>query len=220
MADRTVLEAFGRAIDREAHNLSRWPELLWQQGHNRLQWEDEPVPGLLEPERARRSTHGRSPWIRTRTPFREARGLLRTLEGHTGPVWGCAVAPDGSFVVSVSLDKTLKLWDAASGRIVMSTPFLGELRCVALHPALPLVALGDQGGSLYQVDLVGIEYGPIVVSAVDTGAGPKLRCPGCWQMFSLDDAWLGHVMDCPTPSCDRSLGVNPFIVKRGRSSDV
>jgi hypothetical protein len=48
------LDAFERALRREIHNLSRRPELLWQQLHNRLQWEDERVSDLLEPERARR----------------------------------------------------------------------------------------------------------------------------------------------------------------------
>ena len=52
---RAVLEAFQRDIGRESHNLTPRPDLLWQQIYNRLQWEDEPVPGLLEAERARRS---------------------------------------------------------------------------------------------------------------------------------------------------------------------
>lgn len=33
-----VLEAFGGAIGREAHNLARWPDLTWQQLSNRLRW--------------------------------------------------------------------------------------------------------------------------------------------------------------------------------------
>jgi hypothetical protein len=37
-----VLEAFGKALGREAHNLTRWPDLLWQQLYNRLQWADGP----------------------------------------------------------------------------------------------------------------------------------------------------------------------------------
>src|SRR5205085_1990825 len=37
--------------------------------------------------------------------------LIRTLHGHTGPVNGCAISPDGTWIVSASADKTLKLWD-------------------------------------------------------------------------------------------------------------
>jgi hypothetical protein len=38
---RRVLDAIGETIGSEAHNLSRWPDLLWLQLYNRLQWEDE-----------------------------------------------------------------------------------------------------------------------------------------------------------------------------------
>jgi WD40 repeat protein len=42
--------------------------------------------------------------------------LIRTLAGHAAPVNGCAISPDGSFIVSASLDKTLKVWDAKTGK--------------------------------------------------------------------------------------------------------
>jgi hypothetical protein len=42
-----ILDAFDRMIVRESHTLSRWPELTWQQLHNRLQWEDGAISRLL-----------------------------------------------------------------------------------------------------------------------------------------------------------------------------
>ena len=41
--------------------------------------------------------------------------LIRTLQGHAAGVTGCAVSPDGTWIVSASDDKTLKVWDAGSG---------------------------------------------------------------------------------------------------------
>jgi hypothetical protein len=41
--------------------------------------------------------------------------LLRTLQGHTNDVTGCAYSPDGRWIVSASYDQTLKVWDASSG---------------------------------------------------------------------------------------------------------
>src|SRR5438876_316712 len=41
--------------------------------------------------------------------------LVRTLQGHTDWVNSCAVSPDGTWIVSASNDKTLKMWDAQSG---------------------------------------------------------------------------------------------------------
>lgn len=42
--------------------------------------------------------------------------MLRTLKGHTGSVTHVAVMPDGHRAVSVSEDKTLRLWDLESGQ--------------------------------------------------------------------------------------------------------
>jgi hypothetical protein len=47
--------------------------------------------------------------------------LVRTLAGHRGPVNGCAISPDGSFIVSASWD-TLKVWDAKTGAERLPSP--------------------------------------------------------------------------------------------------
>src|SRR5499426_1220151 len=44
--------------------------------------------------------------------------LIRTLEGHSGSVRGCAFSPDCRLIVSASNDNTLKLWDAQTGQML------------------------------------------------------------------------------------------------------
>jgi hypothetical protein len=68
------------------------------------------------------------------------------------------------------------------------------------------------------MDLAGIEYEPIVVTAVGRGkgAGPAIRCPKCLQLHPLNDAWLGQIIECPTPNCGLSLRVNPFVAGRAK----
>jgi WD40 repeat protein len=141
-----------------------------------------------------------------------------TLTGHTGPVSGCAVSPDGRHIVSVSGsilgassgDHTLRVWDLETGAETASLPLAGPVMSVAVHPARPLVACGDRGGSVMVAELIGIEYGPLVVTAIDHGQGPVLRCPACQGEHPLDEAWLGQVIDCRA-GCGTRLCVNPFV---------
>ena len=293
-----ALRACRQALRREAHTLTERPDLLWQQLYNRLQWEEDPVPGLLHPQLHRRSAPGATPWLKTRSRLRESEALrltlntggsracaispnsdfvvtasydgtcgiwdaatgkeratLRghtdkvlactispdsdfvvtrsedktckiwdaatgseraTLTGHINKVLACAISPDSGFVVTASGDSTCKIWDAATGRERLTLPLLGPSDCVALHAWLPFAVCGDAGGGVYLIDLVGIEYGPIAVTAVDLGrgGGPSIRCPKCLQLHPLNEAWLGQVIECPTPNCGLSLRVNPFITRK------
>ncbi|MFO8174459.1 MAG: WD40 repeat domain-containing protein, partial [Longimicrobiales bacterium] len=121
-----AVAALRRALDREAHVLSHRPDLLWQQLFNRLQWVGGPVSSLVGPEFEQRSRPGASPWLRTRTRFRESETLARTFEGHGWWVTACAFSPDGTRVVSGSWDKTLKVWDSRSGRVLSTFEGHGE----------------------------------------------------------------------------------------------
>lgn len=141
---RTVLSAFSRGLDREAHNLAQWPNLLWQQFYNRLQWEDGALPHVLAPEWARRTAPGALPWLSTRTKFREANALVRTIPAHATSI---ALSPDGRFIVSVSISagadsaqfvpnrNTLKIWDVATGKERATlTGHTGNIQNCAISP--------------------------------------------------------------------------------------
>ena len=41
--------------------------------------------------------------------------LLNTLEGHGGNVWSVAISKDGTFIVSGSSDRTVRVWNRETG---------------------------------------------------------------------------------------------------------
>jgi WD40 repeat protein len=135
---------------------------------------------------------------------------LQTLSQASG-VTDCAFAPDGHWIVSGNMDGTLKLWEGGSDSVVADLRVPGVIRSVAVHPMLTTVVCGSESGAIYRVELEGIDYGPIVATAVQESQGSTLRCPKCWEAHPLDDAWLGQVIECPTPGCGLSLRVNPFV---------
>ena len=76
------------------------------------------------------------------------------LAGHSGPVSCLAITPDGSLVISGGLDGTLRLWNAAEGKlahtIVTSDP---QLRTLALSGDGTRLITGGQDGSLRVWDM-------------------------------------------------------------------
>jgi WD40 repeat protein len=68
----------------------------------------------------------------------------RTFIGHTDTVESVAFSPDGKYVLTGSLDKTAKLWDAASGaEVLIFTGHAGSVESVAFSPDGKYVLTGS-----------------------------------------------------------------------------
>jgi WD40 repeat protein len=53
-------------------------------------------------------------------PRARALKLPFTFKGHTGPVFGVALSPDGKRIASGSDDGTVRVWDAATGKNLLT----------------------------------------------------------------------------------------------------
>lgn len=125
----------------------------------------------------------------------------------------CVISPDGSLIVSASVDRTLNVWDARTWEEWATIPLPGEVTSMAVHPLRPLAVCGDIGGNVYLIQFVGIQYGPIIVTALDLGNGPAVRCPACFEQLPFEEGWLGQEITCPRSGCDGRMRVNPFVTR-------
>src|SRR5271168_3340273 len=74
--------------------------------------------------------------------------LVLDSGGHTAAVTKVLFTPDDRQVITVSEDKTVRIWDVASGetgrvlRLPIGPGSAGELACAALSPKGRLLAVG------------------------------------------------------------------------------
>lgn len=68
-------------------------------------------------------------------------------------------------------------------------------------------------GQVYRVDLVGIGYAALVVTAVDRGSRLEFRCPACRKLLLVKPDALGCVSTCPVSGCGAKLFINRFALR-------
>jgi hypothetical protein len=76
--------------------------------------------------------------------------LLATLEGHTQEVSDCAVTPDGRHAVSVSDDRTLRVWDLGTYRCLAT--HRGDVAFTAVAATATTICAGDWVGTFWFLD--------------------------------------------------------------------
>lgn len=76
-------------------------------------------------------------------------GHEQTLVGHASSVYGCAVTRDGRRLISASWDRTLKVWDVASGQVLRTLKgHAAEVTACVLLPDEEHVVSGSSDCSL------------------------------------------------------------------------
>ena len=79
---------------------------------------------------------------------------IRTIEAHRGWVRALGVSLDGKLLATGGNDRAVRLWDAASGRLVRElTGHLNHVYSLAFHPDGQTLLSGDLLGSIRQWDV-------------------------------------------------------------------
>lgn len=129
----------------------------------------------------------------------------------------CAFSPDGALLFGTTNADLLQVRDARTGAVVTQMPLPGELAYLMVHPWQPLLICGGALGTLYCVDLVGVMYGPIVVTAVERDGALAARCPVCGRDAAITPDLLGSVIACGQRECagggQVKMRLNPSAVR-------
>ncbi|MDT8401320.1 MAG: WD40 repeat domain-containing protein [Bacteroidales bacterium] len=80
----------------------------------------------------------------------------KVFQGVEGGKWFSAFEPDGKAKISFIKDNILTLWDANSREPVNSFPCLGNITAISVSTAGKFYALGDSGGNVYILEIMGL----------------------------------------------------------------
>jgi WD40 repeat protein len=72
----------------------------------------------------------------------------QTLTNHTASVSSVIISPDGETLVSGCFDKTIKLWNLATGELLDSLTASEAVLAIAFHPEKPILACGYVDGCI------------------------------------------------------------------------
>ena len=112
------------------------------------------------------------------------------MNGHTSWVEDCCYTPDGRYIVSAGWDTMIAIWDAYSGQIVRQIFLPGSFHSLDLHPWKTELVCGDFGGAMYQIEILGLQYGALITTASQKKKKNFVRCPACQTENFFDDEFV------------------------------
>jgi WD40 repeat protein len=129
------------------------------------------------------------------------------------------LTPDGSRAISASEDKTLKVWDLASGAGLVTFFGEGGMICIDFSLAGMTLASGGYGGGVYYLHLENVTPAPPVLTAWYFSSwllfwkrtSFAFGCSHCRTWSEIPKSALGTEIACP--HCGKPVRLNPFTIQ-------
>jgi WD40 repeat protein len=94
--------------------------------------------------------------------------LVRELRGHAGRVTYCAFSADDRLVVAASCGQSINVWNTHTGtQISAFVTAQGSVTAAALADTSLSIAVGDEGGEVYLLRVMGVEAGVPIATLVE-----------------------------------------------------
>jgi WD40 repeat protein len=123
--------------------------------------------------------------------------MLQTLEGHTSSVRSVAFSPDGKQIVSGSGDRTVRLWDTATGQQVLPAleGHTNSVRSVAFSPDGKQIVSGSGDWTVRLWDTAtGQQVLPVIEGHTDWVRSVAFSPDGKQVVSKSDNQMLPHTL--------------------------
>jgi hypothetical protein len=149
------------------------------------------------------------------------------LEGHSAPVWSVVFSPDGKTLASGSVDRSIKLWDVATGKVINTlNGHSNWVYSVVFSPDGKTLASGSQDNSIKLWDVATGKvihtlngHSHWVYSVVFSPDGKTLASGSQDNSIKLWKLYPNNLKDLMTHSCDLLRGylqTNPNVSNSDR----
>lgn len=124
--------------------------------------------------------------------------ISRTLFGHFGKIIKINITPDGNYLFTASLDRTIRLWDLLTGKCLSIASFPQTIDQMTFYGDVLTIA-SDQGITAFRIK--NIEFSPPIVTAVRIYKNSdnlwdkqiSSECYWCKERFSINDKLLSII---------------------------
>jgi len=130
---------------------------------------------------------------------------------HSDIVNDCQYSPDGKYLASASNDRTLKIWDASSRKLITEYSSKLPIKKISFSPDGSYIAAGDNDGKILFLKLMNFKSLCPVINAYEFEDEKIIfRCSFCGHLNYINEKSAGQIVECC--ECTNKNKLNDFLI--------